>query len=251
VLSLYGRPAFLNAAAVTLLALGTIASVFAVQSGDAAHGPVERIPGARAAVEEHEAWGIRTRNMFFIVMAIEAVALGLRRSPRRRMVLVASAAAGLAGLFAVYETGEHGGELVYSYAGGVGTRSGDPEDVGRLLLAGLYQQAQVDRREGRAEQAAALIEVASRRFPANVEVQLLAGESMLLDRKDPQGALAALRQIDPPRDNRQLRMRHALLTADALAADGQRDGAIAVLQAFLTEFPDTPRVTERLEELRK
>ena len=32
------------------------------QSGTAAHGPVERIPGVRPAVQEHEEWGERTQN---------------------------------------------------------------------------------------------------------------------------------------------------------------------------------------------
>jgi uncharacterized membrane protein len=250
-LSLAGRPAFLGPAAFTLLLVGTIGSFLAVRSGDAAHGPVERIPGVRPAVIEHEEWGERTRNIFVIVIAIEALGLAMWRSPRRRMVLAASAVAGLVGLYALYETGEHGGELVYSYAGGVGIRSGDPQDVRRLLLAGLYQQAQVDRREGRAADAAVLISEAARRFPDNVEVQLLAAESLLLDKKDPQAALTALRLIEPPRDNRPIGMRHTLLTADALVASGQRDGAIAVLQGFLTAYPDAARVKERLGELER
>src|SRR5512138_3669884 len=64
---------YLAPAALTLLLLGTIASVFAAQSGTAAHGPVERIPGARAAVQTHEDWGEDTRNIFFIVAVIEIV----------------------------------------------------------------------------------------------------------------------------------------------------------------------------------
>ena len=78
-LSLIGRPPFVAPAALTLLAVGTIAAALAVQSGTAAHGPVERIPGARNAVVEHEEWGIRTRNVFYGVIAIEAVALLMGR----------------------------------------------------------------------------------------------------------------------------------------------------------------------------
>jgi hypothetical protein len=32
----------------------------------------------------------------------------------------------------LYEAGEHGADLVYGYAGGVGTRYGDTADVTRL-----------------------------------------------------------------------------------------------------------------------
>ena len=193
-ISLAGRPAFVAPAAFTLLLVGTIAATLAVQSGVAAHGPVERVPGSRDAVVEHEEWGIRTRNVFFAVIAIEAVAFLLWRSPRRRMALIASGVVGLAGLFCLYEAGEHGGELVYAYAGGVGIRSGDPADVERLLLAGLYNGAQAERKAGRAPEAAKLMALAGERHPNNAEVQLAAAESLLLDRKDaPRGARQAAR----------------------------------------------------------
>jgi uncharacterized membrane protein len=248
-ISLYGRPAWVSPAATTLLVLGTIATFLAVKSGDDAHGPVERIPGARPAVVEHEEWGERTRNIFIIVIAIEALTVAFRRSPRLRMVHGASAAVGLVGLVFLYQAAAHGGQLVYGYAGGVGIRSGDPADVERLLLAGLYQQAQVDRRAGRPLEAAVLIEQAARRQPNDPEVKLAAAESRLVDRQDPEAALAILQEISPPRENASLRVRHGLMTADALVAAGQRDGALAVLQGLATEYPDNARVRGRLEEL--
>lgn len=248
--SLLRRPAFLDPAALTLLALGTIAALVAVQSGDAAHGPVERIPGVRPAVVEHEEWGERTRNVFLVVIALEAVGLALRRSEKRRVVLIASTIVGVVGLGALYATGSHGGDLVYRYAGGVGIRSGDPADVERLLLAGLYQQAQVDRRAGRPAEANALLVQAARRFPKEIDVQLAAAESQLLDRKDPEAALAALRDINPPVENRPQRVRHGFLTADALIAANQRDGALAVLQGLASQYPEDARVRQRLEALR-
>src|SRR2546427_7722854 len=124
-------------------------SVLAVQSGTAAHGPVERVPGARAAVMEHEEWGQRTRNIFLIVAALELVALVPRVSRWRKGMLTASGVVGLMGAASLYEAAEHGGDLVYGYAGGVGIRSGDPADVARLLVAGLYQQGMLDRRQGK------------------------------------------------------------------------------------------------------
>src|SRR5215217_3869905 len=84
IVSLLGRPAWIGPAALTLLAAGTLAAVLAAQSGTAAHGPVERIPGARQAVSDHEEWGERTRNVFILVTVIEAVAFALSRSPKRR-----------------------------------------------------------------------------------------------------------------------------------------------------------------------
>ena len=249
-ISLAGRPAFVAPAALTLLAAGTIAATLAVQSGIDAHGPVEQVPGARAAVVDHEAWGIRTRNVFFGVIALEAVALILWRSPRRRLAYAASAVLGLAGLFCLYEAGEHGGELVYSYAGGVGIRSGDPADVERLLLAGLYNGALAERKAGRPNEAARLLALAAERHPNDPEVQLAAAESLVLDRKDPHLAIEKLRSIQPPQDNRSLRIRHGMLTADALQAAGQKEGAAAVVQALITEYPDVARLKQRLETLK-
>jgi uncharacterized membrane protein len=249
-ISLAGRPAFVAPAALTLLAAGTIAATLAVQSGVAAHGPVESVPGARAAVVDHEAWGIRTRNVFWAVIALEMIALALWRSPRRRMAYAASAVVGVVGLFCLYEAGEHGGELVYGYAGGVGIRSGDPADVDRLLLAGLYHEALSERKAGRGAEAAKLLELAAERHPGDAEVQLAAAESLLLDRKDPRTALEKLRAIQPPQANRSLRIRHGMLTADALEAAGQREGAAAIVQALVTEYPDVPRLKQRLEKLK-
>lgn len=246
--SLLGRPAFIGPAAATLLALGTVAIIVAALTGDAAHGPVEQMPGLRPAVMEHEAWGERARNVFIIVFVIEALALAMRRSPRARYVTTASTVVGVVGLLCLYEAGEHGGRIVYGYAGGVGTRSGDPADVKRLLLAGLYQQALVERKAGRVPEAAVLLDEAAQRFPDDIEVRLLHAESLLIDRKDAAAALAALRAITPPPDNRFLRMRHGMLTADALLAAGQRDGAIATLQQLLAAFPG-PRIQQRLDAL--
>jgi uncharacterized membrane protein len=251
-LSLLGRPAFAGPAAATLLILAAATSVVSVQSGIAAHGPVERVPGSRPAVVEHEEWGERARNAALAVGVLELLGLVfvLRRSPSARYVHAASAVAGLVAVFAVYEAGKHGGELVYNYAGGVGIRSGDPQDVERLLLAGVYHQAQAERKAGRADESATLIGMAARRFPADVEVQLMAAESILIDQKNPQAALETLAAVQPPPDNRMLRTRRASLQADAYEAGGQTAEAISTLETLLAEFPN-PRLQQRLDALRK
>src|SRR5687768_5764519 len=92
--SLIGRPVFAGPAAATLLLICAAVSVVAVKSGTDAHGPAERVPGARDAVVEHEEWGIRTRNMLLIVAALELIALGLMRLGKARYVHIASAVVG-------------------------------------------------------------------------------------------------------------------------------------------------------------
>ena len=248
-LSLTGRIAFAGPAASVLLLLGTALAVAAAQTGIAAHGPVERVPGSRDAVVEHEDWGIRARNVFLAVAALEILALVLARRGKARPAHLLSGAVGLAGLFCLYEAAEHGGELVYSYAGGVGIRSGEPEDVARLLLAGLYHQAQLDRKAGRPAEASRLIEEMARRFPDDLEVQMLAAESLLLDGKDAEGAIAALDRISVPGENRRLVLRHGILRADALQGAGRGAEARSVLEALLARYPDSSSVKEKLANL--
>jgi hypothetical protein len=222
-----------------------------VQSGVDAHGPVERIPGARDAVVEHEEWGERTRNLFLAVAAIELAALGAGAMKSRQRLAkglrLASALVGVGGLVVLYEAAEHGGDLVYEYAGGVGIRSGEPEDVTRLLLAGLFNQAALDREQGRPEDAARLTAEMTRRFPDDASVQLMGAESMLQDTHDPQAALAAANRLSIAADNQQLQVRKGLLMVDAYNALGDGASANRLLQELQTKNPQNRRLLQRTQ----
>jgi uncharacterized membrane protein len=246
--SLTGRFAFTGPAAATLLFLGAGSAVLAVKSGTDAHGPVERMPGVRTAVQEHEDAGHDTRNVFLVVAALELVALGLGQRPARRWVLIASGVVGLAGLWPVYRVGMLGGELVYKYAGGVGTHYGDSSDVGRLVMAGLYQQGMADRAAKRPDAAALAFADLAAQFPDDPTVQLLHAQSLLTDKKDGQGALAVLAGITVPQDNRMLRLQYDYAKADAYVATGAVDSARATLQALSQAFADNPRMKQRIEQ---
>ena len=223
-----GRAAFTGPAAATLLIAGAIAATAAAHSGTDAHGPVERIPGARGIVGEHEEWGERTRNIFLIVGAIEIAALILTQRGqlnKARGALWGSAIVGLIGFFPLYEAAEHGGEIVYSYAGGVGTRSGDTADVSRLYLAGLYQSAQQARVRHDSARAAELFSELARRFPSDTNTRLLAIESLVRDKHDARAALTALAQVSVAADDRRLQLRVGFLKADAYVGLGKPDSA--------------------------
>ena len=245
-LSLTGRVKFASPAATSLLLVGTVAAVLAVKSGTDAHGPVERIPGVVEAVIEHEHWGERARNAFYLVAAAELAVLLLGRRGRERWAVIASAVLCLPAVFCLYEAAEHGGELVYEYAGGPGLRRGNPEDVGRLLVAGVHNQVQIDRKAGRPGEAAALVSAIAPRFASDPHVQTMAAESALLDRKDPAAALDILGRTAVPQDNARLRIRHGLLMADALEAAGRPDAARATLQQLASSFPENGRIKQRL-----
>jgi uncharacterized membrane protein len=249
--SLANKWAFTGPAAATLILLGTAAAVLAAKSGTDAHGPVERIPGARNAVTEHEDAGEWARDVFLAVAALEIAGLALGTRPARRWVLAASGVVGLAGLTVVYRASELGGQLVYKYAGGVGTRYGDSTDVQRLLLAGLYQQAMQDRAAKRPDAAAQTVELINQRFPGDPNAQLLRAESQVLDLKDGKAALATLAQITVPPDNRVLGTRMAMLKADAYLAAGFKDSARVTLEALSRAFPNNPRIKQRLQQLQQ
>ncbi|HKA60068.1 MAG TPA: DUF2231 domain-containing protein [Gemmatimonadales bacterium] len=252
-ISLSGRAAWAGPAAATLLLVGTAAAALAVHSGLDAHGPVERIPGARQAVVDHEDAGIWARNLFMCVALLELVALTARRRYLNiaRGALWGSAIIGVFGLSAVYKAGARGGDLVYRYAGGVGIRHGDSADVTRLYLAALYQTAQQARAQHDSARAAQLFADLARQFPADTNVRLLAIESLIRDQKNGREALAALSRIEVRPDDRRLRLRIAFLRADAYVAAGQPDAARSSLQQLARDFPDMQqRIEARITQIK-
>lgn len=247
--SLTGRFEWTRSAAAFLLIAGTVGAIAAVRSGNDAHGPVERVPGARTAVQEHEDWGHRTRNVFLVVGALELLALALAQKPVRRWVYVGSALVGLAGGVCLYEAGEHGGDLVYNYAGGIGIRSGQAADIDRLLVAGLYQKAMADRKAGDSSSAAVLIGELVARYPGDTDIQLLGVESLLTDKKDPKAALAALQRLPALPDSSRARTRRDMLAADVYAGAGHLDSARAILTRLAAQFPQSQRIKDKLAHL--
>ena len=255
IVSLTGKLSFTNHAATTLLVGVFLAAWVAVQSGTDAHGPVERIPGARAMVMEHEEDGKTTKNILFGIAVIELVALGLawRGGTMGRYVKIAHAASAVVGLWAcveMYETAEHGGELVYSYAGGPGLRSGKPEDVERLLLAGLYSQSRADRKAGKLADAASLNAEMNKRFASDTTVQFLNVESLLLDSRNPAAALAAANAISVAPTDGRFMSRKGSLRADIFLAMGKKDSARAALTDVVTAFPQNMRLKAKLDSIR-
>jgi|SRR5438067_12825905 len=252
-ISLTGRAPFAGPAAATLLIVGTTMAVLAVRSGQDAHGPVERIPGVRQAVTEHEEAGEWARDVFLVVALLEIAALVARRKSINvaRVALWGSAVAGIAGGLAIVKTAGRGGDLVYNYAGGVGIRAGDTAAVTRLYLAGLYQAALQARTQKDSARAAMLFTELERQFPNDTTVKLLAIESQLRDKRDSRAALTALSRINARSDDRRLQMRIGFLKADAYVAAGKPDSARVVLEQLATAFPDMQqRIEDRIAQIK-
>ncbi len=248
-ISLTGRAPFTGPAAATCLLLGAAAAFLAAHSGTDAHGPVERIPGVRQAVMDHEEAGEWARNVFLVVALLEIAALFAKRRSVQiaRVALWGSAVVGVFGFAAILKAADKGGDLVYAYAGGVGIRTGDTADVNRLYLAGLYQAAQQARAQHDSARAATLFTQLEREFPNDTNVRLLAIESLVHDRDAGRAALTALARFPVRADDRRLQLRVGFLKADAYLAAGKPDSARAVLEQLRSSYPDMQgRIGERL-----
>src|SRR3989442_15627322 len=79
--SLTGRAPFTGPAAATVLILGAAAAVLAVHSGTDPHRPVERVPGERQAVPDHEEGGLWGPNGFLLAARLSSVP---SLAPKRR-----------------------------------------------------------------------------------------------------------------------------------------------------------------------
>jgi uncharacterized membrane protein len=239
------RLSWASPAATSLIVAGTVAAFLAVKSGTDAHAPVERIPGAREAVQEHEDWGERTRNLFIVVSLLEIAALVLTRHVERRQVVrglrVGSLVVGAVGIGFIYETGEHGGDIVYEHAGGVGTHSGSPQDVQNLLVAGLYNSAIEQRKAGNLAEAGRLTDELLRLRPADPAVKMLAIQSLLQDKNDPRGALDALAQM-PLAASGPMRTQVPMMRARAYMKLGQKDSARAEMTPLKDQIATNPRL---------
>jgi Flp pilus assembly protein TadD len=88
------------------------------------------------------------------------------------------------------------------------------------------------------------------RNPTDQTTQLMWAESLLLDAKNPNAALAALDSVHVKPDDARMRPRHDMLVADALRAAGRTDSARVVLQALATQFPANVRVKAKLDSLK-
>jgi uncharacterized membrane protein len=249
-LSLTGKLTWTNGAATALILLGTVAAWFAVTSGADAHGAAERIPGVARAVQLHEDAGHDARNVLLFIAALELAALVPALGKWKKMILVGSAIVGVGGAYEIYDVGRLGGELVYAYAGGVGIRSGDSTDVNRLLLAAMYDRAQLDRTQKNALGAAQAFAELAAKFPNDATVQLLQVESLMQDKLDFTGALAGLARIPTPPDSARMYTRYEMDRADALVGAGQKDAARTILKALAARFPTAKRIQDKLDKIK-
>ena len=97
--------------------------------------------------------------------------------------------------------------------------------------------------------AMALIELAARRLPSNLDLQLMTAEWLTDVKRDPAAAIQRIDSLQIPSTDTRARVRAGLARAAALAAQGNKEGARAVVQTLQGEFPQNAQVKRRLDEL--
>jgi predicted Zn-dependent protease len=140
--------------------------------------------------------------------------------------------------------------VIAAYSGGVGIRSGDSTDVNRMVLAAMYDRAQLFRTQKNAAGAADAFATLAAQFPADQTIRLLAVESLIQDKKDYAGALAALQRMPAPADSDRTRTRYETDRADAFAGNGQPDSARVILTDLAKRFPANKRIQDKLARLK-
>lgn len=109
---------WLPKAAVLLFVLGTLGLIAAFFSGQFAAGHLPIPKTLLHAVHEHEDWAEKTLWFFGIYTSLRLIVIWWNKQAGRVLSVVIFII-GFSGLFLVYETGEHGGNLVYNH--GIGT----------------------------------------------------------------------------------------------------------------------------------
>jgi uncharacterized membrane protein len=249
-LSLTGKLKWTEHAAAALIVIGAAAGWAAERSGTEAHGPAERVPGAVRAVQVHEEEGQELRNLLIALAAFELVLLIPALAKWRKYGLYASAAGGAFVASEIYNTAKAGGDLVYSYAGNVGIRSGDTTDVNNLLKAALYHRAALSRTQKNDAGAAAAFAELAAKFPDDPTAQIMGVESLILDKKDFTGAQMAIGKIPAPADTARNYRRYQLARADAYIGLGKKDSAKMILEPMLSKAPTNKALMDRMEKVK-
>ena len=112
----------LGACALSLMAMGTVGAILAVETGEAGAELAERTPGVEAALEKHEELAETTRTMLIVVTVVYALIVAAPLAMKKLMDPVPSTllnvsflALYLVGASFLINTAHQGGLLVHAY----------------------------------------------------------------------------------------------------------------------------------------
>lgn len=105
--------------ALLLYFLGTIAAAVAFITGNEASNVIDIPANAFSAVNEHADWAEITL-WFFSIYTIIRLSVGLFFKSLKKVFVIPIVLAGILGIYFLYQTGDHGAQLVFGYGLGTG-----------------------------------------------------------------------------------------------------------------------------------
>lgn len=102
-----------------LYLIGTVSAISVYYTGKAAADSIFLPTEAQSVLNNHADWALWT-VWFFGIYAVLRIAFYWLKLLDRKMMRVLLLAIAAPGIFLLYETGEHGGEMVYGYGAGTG-----------------------------------------------------------------------------------------------------------------------------------
>lgn len=115
---LLSKSDWIRKSAFLLYILGTIAAVIAFITGNAASDSIEIPANAFSAINEHADWA-ETTLWFFSIYTIIRLSIGIFFKSLKKIFIIPIVLIGILGIYFLYQTGDHGAQMVFGY--GVGT----------------------------------------------------------------------------------------------------------------------------------
>lgn len=118
---IWRKPIMLRGA-IALTALALVSGFVAQRTGEKAELSITRTSELRKAIHEHEEYADKTMWTYGVVLLLQIGVLAL--SSRKKTAIatglkVIALAGALLGAYLIYQTGDHGGMLVYKHGAGV------------------------------------------------------------------------------------------------------------------------------------
>ncbi|MBE2180919.1 MAG: hypothetical protein IAE97_10650 [Chthoniobacterales bacterium] len=132
VVSVFIQRWHLHLLAAVVLSTAAVGAVVATVTGGQDEEMAGELSGpAEHALEEHEQWGERTRNLALVAaaFAIGAAALSKVRLAGRSLSVI-TAVVSMAAAYSVAQAGHYGGQLVYRHGLGINTAGASDGDTG-------------------------------------------------------------------------------------------------------------------------
>src|SRR5690606_7045015 len=110
---------WIKKSALLLYFLGTIAAAVAFITGNIASDSIEIPANAFSTINEHADWDEITL-WFFSIYTIVRLSIGIFLKSFKKVFVIPIVFAGLLGIYFLYQTGDHGAQLVFGYGLGTG-----------------------------------------------------------------------------------------------------------------------------------